>query len=242
MDKDNPRTVVCFGDSNTHGASGRLSEQGCRLPFASRWTTVLQKHLGASVVVIPEGLRGRTTVLDDPHNWTNNGSTDQTGANGGRYLLPCLHSHKPIDLVVLGLGCNDLKTRFGLTPTEIAKGCQLLIHAIKTSACGPGGTAPQVVLVSPPLVRLTEAHPDFGPERERRSAGTIAAYKQLADTEKLGGFVSLTEVPTSEDGLHFDEASSEKIGAMVAEKVAAVLGLDCTTDAIPPTKRLRSDA
>ena len=28
---------------------------------------------------------------------------------GSDYLLPCLHSHKPLDAVVIMLGTNDLK-------------------------------------------------------------------------------------------------------------------------------------
>ena len=43
------------------------------------------------------------------------------GRNGATYLDPCLHSHGPIDLVVLMLGTNDLKIRFQATPTDIGK-------------------------------------------------------------------------------------------------------------------------
>mmetsp|Transcript_67960 Transcript_67960/g.198863 ORF Transcript_67960/g.198863 Transcript_67960/m.198863 type:complete len:244 (+) Transcript_67960:91-822(+) len=243
MDKDNPKTVVCFGDSNTWGASGRLKEQGCRLPYAARWTTQLQRRLGDGTVVVPEGLNGRTTVMDDPHNWMISGAVSfGDGANGRRYLLPCLFSHKPVDLVVLALGCNDLKMRFALSPMEIAQGCKLLIRDIRTSGCGPDGAPPQVLLVSPPLVRLTDVHPGFGPERERRSAGAIAAYRELAEEEGVG-FVNLTDVPTSEDGLHFDQAGAAMIGEKVAEKAAALLGLQVLgEEAGPPAKRLRADA
>ena len=46
------------------------------------------------------------------------------------YLDPCLHSHGPIDLVVLMLGTNDLKIRFQATPTDIGKGIDRLIKMI----------------------------------------------------------------------------------------------------------------
>merc|ERR1719296_475120 len=138
------RTVVCYGDSNTFGAEGNLAKLGQRMPYPDRWTTHLQRNLGSSVMVIPEGLNGRTTVLDDPHTWHCHGTTEiGTGANGRRYMLPMLNSHRPIDVVVLALGCNDLKTRFGLGPSQIAWGCKLLIQDIRASGCGPDGAAPK---------------------------------------------------------------------------------------------------
>ena len=50
-----------------------------------------------------KGLNGRTTSFEDEL---------RPGRNGATYLDPCLHSHGPIDLVVLMLGTNDLKIRF----------------------------------------------------------------------------------------------------------------------------------
>ena len=36
------------------------------------------------------------------------------GMNGRRFLLPCLNSHKTVDVLVLALGVNDLKHHLGL--------------------------------------------------------------------------------------------------------------------------------
>lgn len=219
--RDSIKTVVCFGDSNTWGAWGHADKQSQRMPYMSRWTSVLQNKLSNRALVIPEGLNGRTTVMDDPLNFRNNGC-EASYANGRKYLLPMLHSHKPVDLVVLGLGCNDLKTRFALSPSEIAKGCSCLISEIRSSGCGPEGSAPMIVLISPPSVRLEfQFHADFGPQRAQRSLTTIQGYRKLAEEEELDGFVSLETVPTSEDGLHYDEQSSRQIGAAVADAVLA---------------------
>ena len=35
--------------------------------------------------------------------------------NGLDYLKPCLNSHKPVDIVILMLGSNDLKETFHVT-------------------------------------------------------------------------------------------------------------------------------
>ena len=67
-----------------------------------RWPGGLQDLLGAEFCVIEEGLSGRTTVLDNPL---------VPYRNGRDYLIPCLQSHQPLDLVVVYLGTNDLSDR-----------------------------------------------------------------------------------------------------------------------------------
>ena len=91
------RTVVLFGDSNTWGYVPNSG--GERFPFEQRWPTVLQRELGDGWLVIPEGLNGRTATVERP---------DSEGRNGLPYLLPCLHSHAPVDAVVIFLGTNDV--------------------------------------------------------------------------------------------------------------------------------------
>ncbi|MFC1959759.1 SGNH/GDSL hydrolase family protein [Chloroflexota bacterium] len=132
------KTVLCYGDSNTWGwdafALGRH-------PRHVRWPGVLQAALGEDFYVIEEGLNGRTTVWDDPIELHKNGAT---------YLIPCLESHKPLDLVVLMLGSNDLKMRYSVPAYDIAAGASRLVDMILRSRCGPDDGTPQVLLLSPP--------------------------------------------------------------------------------------------
>ncbi len=74
---------------------------------------MLGKALGNGYEVIEEGLNGRTTVWDDPIEGYKSGK---------EYLIPCLELHKPLDLVAILLGTNDLKTRFGLSAYDVAEG------------------------------------------------------------------------------------------------------------------------
>ena len=100
------------------------------------------------------------------------------GLNGRKSLLPILHSHKPVDVIILALGCNDLKLRFNLQPQEIANSVQLLLRDIKNSTCGQGNAAPQVVLMTPPAVQLRDNAisqrelGDFGQNRNERVSGS----------------------------------------------------------------------
>jgi lysophospholipase L1-like esterase len=91
------KTLVCFGDSNTWGHIA--GSGGERFPREQRWPVILQQLLGDDWEVIAEGLGGRTATFE---------RADAEGRNGLPYLLPCLHSHAPVDLVVIFLGTNDV--------------------------------------------------------------------------------------------------------------------------------------
>ncbi len=97
------KRIVCFGDSNTWGYDAVTRE---RFAEEIRWTGLLQKELGEGYQIVEEGLCGRTSVFEDPLN---------EGMSGLAYLYPCLMSHAPVDLLILMLGTNDCKQRFGLT-------------------------------------------------------------------------------------------------------------------------------
>ncbi len=92
------KTILAYGDSLTWGHD---AERLGRHAHEDRWPSVLQKALGHGVRVIPEGLGGRTTAYDD--------HLADCDRNGARILPTLLHTHAPIDLVILLLGTNDLK-------------------------------------------------------------------------------------------------------------------------------------
>ena len=108
--------VLCFGDSNTYGyipdGSGRFDE-------SVRWTGLLQKRLGQDFHVIEEGLCGRTTVFQDAL---------REGRRGVDLIGTLVESHNPIDILVVMLGTNDCKTRYGASAGTIAKGMEQVIE------------------------------------------------------------------------------------------------------------------
>ena len=113
--------VLCFGDSNTFGTCrADASTYGTptqdpdyvRLHADRRWTGVLQGLLGDEFEVIEEGLNGRTTDVD---------YEDCPGCNGRLYFVPCLLSHRPLDVVVVMLGGNDLKPCFDRSPEAVCE-------------------------------------------------------------------------------------------------------------------------
>ena len=206
------KTIVCFGDSNTWGyhpaTKGRYGRD-------ERWAGVLRNTLGADYLVIEEGLNGRTTVWDDPIEGYKNGK---------EYLIPCLETHKPLDLVIIMLGTNDLKKRFSLSAFDIAKGASVLVSIAQRSETGLNGHAPKVLLLAPPPVaKLSDFVEMFeGSEMKSRKLGQY--YRQAA--EELGcAFLDTSEVVVSSnvDGIHFDVDEHRKLGEKVAEIVRTLL-------------------
>jgi lysophospholipase L1-like esterase len=208
-------TILCYGDSNTWGYN---PADGSRFPPEVRWPGVMRKLLPPSFEVIEEALCGRTAILDDPF---------EEGRNGLPYLTPCLASHAPIDLVVLVLGTNDVKSFFPYDAAGVAAGVTRLAETILRSQRGPGGGAPKVLLVAPapvaiprPLTRIW----GFDERAVERSRGLAHFYRATA--EKLGiAFLDAGALATVSpiDGVHLDEAAQAKLGAAVARQVEALL-------------------
>lgn len=137
--------IICLGDSNTHGYCPDPDD--CHNPYqrfdeSARWPMLLQSALGWGYQVIEEGRNGRTTVFPDPLT---------PGLTALEYLHPCLKSHEPVDLLIIMLGTNDTKERFGANAFVIGKGMERLIREAKQVDCW-GDKAPNILLMAPPAI------------------------------------------------------------------------------------------
>lgn len=203
--------IVAFGDSNTWGYDPATTR---RFAPDVRWTGVMQRELGPDYRVIEEGLNGRTTVFDDPIE------PDRRGAD---YLPPCLRSHAPLDLLIIALGCNDMKTRFSASPRDIASGAEFLIRLARAEAVGPDGP-PRVLLVAPPpIAKLTDFAEMFEGAREK-SRVLALRYRDVAERQGVG-FVDAGEfIACSDlDGIHFEAETHAILGRTMAEAARMVL-------------------
>lgn len=134
------RTVVCCGDSNTWGYT---PGSGVRFDEKTRWTGRLQTLLGEEYRVAECGMNARTTSFDDPF---------RDYLNGRHGLVHCMVAAKPVDLLIISLGTNDLK--YG-TVYRSAKGLDALLDvAVHANTYMPGSSPvyrdePRILVISP---------------------------------------------------------------------------------------------
>ena len=206
--------ILCYGDSNTWG---RKPLEDTRFPLDVRWPGVLRQQLGSGYWVIEEGLNGRTTVWDDPV---------AEGRSGKVYLVPCLTSHKPLDLVTLMLGSNDLKPKFSLSAYEIARGAATLLEIIQKSGAGPDGQPPQTLLISPPHVLPMEGESEWRDQFKGAAQKSKQLARYYANVALQFGvhFMDAAKVMVSSqrDGIHFEAEDHAKLGIAVAERVKEI--------------------
>ena len=164
------RHILCYGDSNTWGYTPGSGER--HAPDV-RWTGVLRRRLGEGWEVLEEGMNGRTTVFDNPMS---------PGRNGSAYLLTCLETHKPLDLVILMLGTNDLRFTDAWGAAEgaaaLVKKVRLYNHMEESTHIFPG--KPRILLIAPIL-----AHADLD---NRDVIGRWRSYPQKSN--QLHSFLS----------------------------------------------------
>jgi lysophospholipase L1-like esterase len=210
--------ILCFGDSNTWGCGPTLQPPAPRHPADSRWPRVLGAELGPHCEVIEEGLNARTTDTPDPLQPLITGA----GVDGAAYLPACLASHLPLDLVVIMLGTNDLKTHFDRSPLRIALGAGRLVDIVQRINGGIGTpySSPEVLLICPPpLAKMSFFADEFsgGHEKSRALPAAYAAVAKAAGAMFLdAGTVITTDGP---DGLHLSAEAQTALGRAVAAMV-----------------------
>ena len=205
------KRILCFGDSNTYGYIP--GGNGRRYGPDVRWTGLLSAWLKPECLIIEEGLPGRTTVFEDPI---------LPGRKGSDYFYPCLWSHAPLDMLLLMLGTNDCKMRFGASAKNIASGMEALVRmAISTPVWA---ATPKVLLISPPPMT-----PKCFDETSGEEPGSICSEKscQLAPlyekaAERLGcAFLDAgVKVQVSGiDGTHMDEIAHFTMATAVMSRI-----------------------
>ena len=197
------KNILCFCDSNTWGfVPGAYDPETLymkRYSILERWPELLRDILGADYHIIEEGLNGRTTNVEYP---------DLSGRSGTSYILPCLYSHSPLDLVILNIGINDIKVIFDRSMMEISEGMAEIIDLIKSTSYGPDMQGPPQILLLSPSALANEGFVDQNNESAfkggmEKSLSFNEYYEKIA-LEKGCHYVNLQSVVNySEiDGLH----------------------------------------
>jgi lysophospholipase L1-like esterase len=198
--------ILCFGDSNTWGLNPAT---GKRFDLLSRWTSQLAAKLGSGFSVVEAGQPNRSLVNTPPFDGV---------LSGVSYLKPYLEDYV-LDIIIIGLGTNDLKKRFGLTPEYIAQGLDNLIADI--FAFYSLNNKPKIVILSPAYVRCVGQYKGIYEGAECKNLRLKNQFEKVALNKAclfydLQGLVSVSVI----DGVHIDKSQH----TLIAEKLYDILG------------------
>ena len=209
------KEILCFGDSNTWGYTPGT---GLRYAPEVRWPGVMAQALGENYHVLEDGLSGRTTSFDFPWNECRNGQS----------ALPyALLSHKPLALLIIALGINDLTV---VDADFSAKSAAALIRRTRMLQAVPdSGTSVfpngEKILIAAPA----PVHPDYDRmyaiSYYEESCRLAEKYRLMAEENgvyylNVGDYASASPI----DCIHFSPESHKALGLAVAEKVKEILG------------------
>ena len=215
----NAKRILCYGDSITWGRIPG-DDNAARYSINKRWPGILQNLLGNEYEVIEEGLNGRTTNLESPL---------KAGKNGAVYLFSCLEAHKPLDVIILSLGKNNLKSMYNATPESICNGIGTCLQIISREGKTASGETPKMIIVSPPIIeekermRFGKKEVDFlGANEKSKKLGEMylnIAEKHNIEYLDLAEYVKVSEI----DGVHLDKNEHHKIAEILHQKVIKLL-------------------
>lgn len=209
------KTVLCYGDSLSWGI---IPGTRLRHPYEKRWTGILQQLTGSSVRIIEECLNGRTTAWSDPF---------RPGRNGKDLLLPILHSHSPIDLVIIFLGTNDLQHIYGVSAHDSSLGAGALVDMVQDCCAEPMLMPPKVLLVSPPrIVQPCGIMAEKFLGAAEKSDLFSHCYERVAD-ERGSYFLDAADLirPSEADGVHLDELQHHQFAIGIHRRVTEILDM-----------------
>lgn len=209
--------ILCYGDSNTWGyISGSNHE---RYGNKERWTKILAETLGNDFEIIEEGLNSRTLTSNDTR-------VGKEGKNGYEYLIPCLDTHDPIDLVILMIGTNELKATYNKTAKEIGNILEeYFVKTILNRKSQFKNSYPKLLLVTPPLVDEELNYKQRGTNiylgATKKSKDLNDIYKNIAEKYNCY-FLSNDGLITGIDGVHLTKESHKKLADLLELKIKEI--------------------
>ena len=210
------KRILCFGDSNTWGCKPLTIVNGAPLAVErfsedERWTGILAQN--PEYTIIEEGLGGRTTAFPDPA---------QPWLTGINYIEACVLSHDPIDLMIIMLGTNDLKTHVCNSTDASARAVMRMVKMGLNMVSKPF----EVLVVAPTVVkpeRLNRAPKFFNQASIENSVRFGAVYRQQAEINGYH-FLDAAEFvePSDIDQVHWDASGHAAFAKAVDEKLKEI--------------------
>lgn len=198
------KKIVCFGNSNTYGYVPSL---GGRFDISERWSDILKTELAdKNIDVAEEGVNGRTTVFDDPV------SDDK---NGRKFMPSVLRRNVPVDLLIIMLGTNDCKIKFGADARTITNGLDTLVTDARKLCPGIS-----ILLIAPPVINSGVMSGRFAENFDRssikKSELLASEYRGLSE-KRFCSFIdaSLYARTDLSDGIHLAAEEHRNLASAV---------------------------
>lgn len=204
--------ILCYGDSNTWGYISGTDHQ--RYGENERWTRILAQMLGDKFEIIEEGLNSRTLISNDTR-------PGKEGKNGYEYLIPCLDTHDPIDLVVIMLGTNELKKIYNKTIEEIGEIFEeYFVKTILNRKSQISNKYPKLLIVAPPLAKDDGKGKYEGAFEKSLRFNEI--YSKIAKTNNAY-FVDNDLLTVGIDGVHLTKESHKVLAEKIYKKIVEIV-------------------
>lgn len=174
----------------------------------------MQQKLGPEYHIIEEGLCGRTTVFQDELRESRRG-LDMIGVT--------VEMHNPLDLVIIMLGTNDCKNRYGASASVIAKGLDQVIRKARLNASQHF----DLLVISPIHLGYGVGEPDFDPEFDEKSESVSRnlanEYRKVA-LQNHAAFLNAADyaLPSVTDREHLDENGHAALADTIYDKIIAL--------------------
>ncbi len=205
--------ILCIGDSNTWGYNPEN-----RMRHERRWTKILAEMMPEEEI-IEEGLCGRTLVSME------HGKRERCGIDSLKMILA---THKPVDMVIVMLGSNDLKRNFQCGANYIAGAVCEYIKIINNPYNWEKFYVPKLLVISPVLLReeIVEKEGVYGEFDEN----SLIQSKHLAEAiESACNAYSVEFMDAAQyaeasliDCLHMDAENHQKLALGIYEKIKSM--------------------
>ncbi len=206
--------ILCYGDSNTWGLkTGKPRER-----YDERYPKTLQKILGDKYEVIEEGLCSRSINSTDSR-------PNKEGREGASYVLPCLDSHDPLDIIIVMLGTNELKEVYNNEAKEIAIKFEKYIvkPILNRKSLLKENYFPKLVIMSPPLLdETTDWASRLYKDATQKAKLLNKLYSKIADKYDCH-YIDNTDLDLSDDGCHITIESHIKLAKKLEKVVKNII-------------------
>lgn len=190
-DRTDIKRIMVFGDSNAYRPGSDKKS----------WPNLLEAKDPLHLNVFNESCDGRTTRYDIGE------------CNGLSVIAEKLTAHEPLDYVVVVLGTNDVKNKYGPpSPAKIAEGMSRILEIIENH----GGGAKPILLTPPPLGNVNSGELAGA---QPRIPSVAVEYRRLSKNYNVQmiDIYSILEVGTDfeSDMIHLNAVGRKKIAKTV---------------------------